>query len=697
MDGVGRGRDTREVVGILGAVLLQRYELRGLVGIRTLGPDATGLEVVVEGGQTVSGVFDGIRTKGEAAHDVVVRMSTDTPPADARLCIDVEGDKPVAVSMLGFSEDQAGILAESLAQLWLGVAQAPETAVRDFLLQDPASSPAYARPAALPIGGPPVPPVRRLQEHARAHPDRVAVSDGERRLTYGGLTAEATRLSARLRALGVGRGTLVGLTGAPSVDLVVAIMAIHQIAAAYVPLDQANPECRLQGIVEDCGLRIVLDCGGGWSPADETLRVVHLRRSDEGPQANWGAPLAVHHDDGQGDPLPESGPTPDDLAYVLYTSGSTGAPKGVLVSQGNMARLFTETASLLNFGPDDTWTLFHSYAFDFSVWEIWGALMYGGRLVVVPCEVGRSPSRMLDLLAAERVTVLSQTPSAFAALAAAELTEDDGAPLHLRLVVLGGESVDYEVLARWVERHPLGQPRLVNMYGPTETTVSVTVHEVRPQDLRAGTRTIGRPIPDLRVHLLDASGSPVPDGAVGEIWIEGPGVAQGYLGRPELTRERFREVAAAPTVRRYRSGDLGRLDAEGLLEYCGRADDQVKVRGYRIELGEVEAAIRAHPDVANVCVAAEPGPLGRTRLVAYVVTGAEPGPAPRELIAFARDRLPMYMVPQAWHAVPALPLTVSGKLDRAALARGGAETRPTAGGAPTRKSPGTAPTQGRPV
>ncbi|WP_084693310.1 non-ribosomal peptide synthetase [Actinomadura atramentaria] len=349
----------------------------------------------------------------------------------------------------------------------------------------------------------------------------------------------------------------------------------------------------------------------------------------------------------------------DNAAYVIYTSGSTGRPKGVVVTHRNVVRLFGVARGLLGFGAGDVWTLFHSCAFDFSVWELWGPLLFGGRLVVVPYAVSRSPEDFLGLLADERVTVLSQTPSAFYGLVRA----DDGRRLALRTVVLGGEALDVARLAEWYGRRP-DVPVLVNMYGITETTVHVTAQALDRETHRAGS-PIGAALPDLAVRVLDSALRPVPPGEVGELYVAGGGVARGYLGRPGLTAERFvADPFGPPGARMYRSGDLVRWTPDG-LEFAGRADDQVKVRGYRIEPGEVEAALTARPSVADVAVVATTDAAGHRRLVGYVVPGA--GFDAADVLAELRGTLPAPLVPSALVPVDRFPLTPNGKLDRAAL------------------------------
>ena len=462
-------------------------------------------------------------------------------------------------------------------------------------------------------------------------PDAVAVTSGTIELTYRELDRRANRLAHRLVGEGAGPDRLVALRLPRSADLVVAVLAVLKAGAGYLPIDPAHPEARIEAMLADARPVCVVDSVAA---------------------------------DGQPDTDPGVRVDPGTTAYVIYTSGSTGVPKGVLVPHSNVTRLFSSTARWFGFGEQDVWTLFHSYAFDFSVWELWGALLHGGRLVVVPPDAVRSPEDFLALLAEQRVTVLNQTPSAFYRLSAVA-----SPPLSLRYVVFGGEALDASRLAEWRRRHPDG-PRLVNMYGITETTVHVTHRELG----ESGPATVGVPIPDLRAYVLDADLVPVPPGVTGELYVAGAGLARGYLNRPGLTASRFvADPFGVPSTRMYRTGDLLRWTAAGELEYRGRADHQVKIRGFRVELGEVEAALSAHPDVTGAAVLAH-GTGDTRRLVAYL-TGAVPGTtALREFLARA---LPSHMIPAVFVPLEKLPLNANGKLDQRALPEPGAraETR----------------------
>ena len=497
---------------------------------------------------------------------------------------------------------------------------------------------------------------RLFETQAAATPDRVALTCGERHLSYRELNERANRLAHYLRNRGVGPDVLVGICLHRTADLVVALLAVLKAGGAYVPIDPHYPRERVTFIVEDSRAPVILtqrDIGAPWVLPN--TQVICL---DE----HWAAVQA----EANTDPLVEM--TSAELAYVIYTSGSTGVPKGMLIEHRNVARLFSATQPWFHFAADDVWTLFHSCAFDFSVWELWGALLYGGRLVVVPFDVSRTPTLFYRLLRTERVTVLNQTPSAFRQLIRAEEELGVATDLALRWVIFGGEALDFATLAPWFERHGDRQPQLVNMYGITETTVHVTYRPIRRAD-SAASSVIGIPIPDLQIHLLDEQQHPVADGTSGEIYVGGRGVGRGYLNRPDLTAARFiTDPFAGQTGRRlYRSGDLARRLDNGELEYLGRIDGQVKIRGFRIELGEISAALNALGGIReSVVIASDHIPEERV-LVAYVVTLDGAPVAVADLRRQLRERLPEYMIPAQILFIERLPMTVNGKIDVKAL------------------------------
>ncbi len=499
------------------------------------------------------------------------------------------------------------------------------------------------------VGSPVVDVVRGFAASVAVHGSRVAVACGGVVVTYAELDVLSDRLAVWLRGLGVGPEVCVGLCVEPGVDLVVGIVGILKAGGAYVPLDPALPDARLRFMVADVGVGVVVADAVGVARWGVLGGVVVVALSDE----RWRsvrvpAPLVGVVDGGQ-------------LAYVLFTSGSTGVPKGVGVSHGNVARLFAVTRSWLGFGPDDVWSLFHSFGFDFSVWELWGALLFGGRVEVVPYWVRRSPGELFGLLASAGVTVLCQTPSAFRQLRG---LGGDWSALAVRVVVCAGEELVYPELAGW-RAGPGAGVRVVNMYGITETTVHVTRCEVGEAEV-AGERgrVIGGPLADLRMYVLDAGLQPVPLGVPGELYVGGPGVARGYVGRAGLTASRFvPDPFGAVGGRLYRSGDVVRALGGGQFAFVGRADRQVKVRGYRLELGEVEAALLA-VGVREAVVEHQVDAAGWDRLVAYVVGRERPVESLRAVLA---QRLPSYMVPAVFVWLPGLPLTANGKVDRARL------------------------------
>ncbi|MEV8396080.1 MULTISPECIES: amino acid adenylation domain-containing protein [unclassified Streptomyces] len=498
-------------------------------------------------------------------------------------------------------------------------------------------------------------------------PAAIAVTLGALSYSYAELNERANRLAHVLIARGAGPERHVAVALPRSADLVVALLAVVKSGAAYVPIDPGYPAERIAYTLADAAPTLVITTGAVADRLPHPEDPAVLRLDTERTATDLAARPA--HDPGTG------GLLPDHPAYVIYTSGSTGRPKGVVVPHTNVVRLFTATQDVYGFGPDDVWTLFHSSAFDFSVWELWGPLLHGGRLVVVPYDTSRAPADFLRLLADEQVTVLNQTPSAFYQLAQADRENPAvGDRLALRWIVFGGEALDLGRLEAWGRRHGDTRPTLVNMYGITETTVHVSVRTLDSAAWTGQTRSlIGGGIDDLRVYVLDDGLRPAPTGVTGELYIAGAGLARGYVNRPDLSAERF--VACpfgAPGERMYRSGDLARWTGDGELEYLGRADDQVKLRGFRIELGEIENVLLAHRDVAQTAVLVREDVPGDQRLVAYWVPAADAKPgagaqADAGLRSHAAGQLPEHMVPSAFVALDALPLTPNGKLDRKAL------------------------------
>jgi syringomycin synthetase protein SyrB1 len=497
---------------------------------------------------------------------------------------------------------------------------------------------------------------------AREFPERTAVSDETRALSYAELEAVSSKLAARLRHEGVTDGMLVGLCLERSADLVIGLLGILKAGAAYVPVDPLYPAKRLEHIVRDSGISLMISSKDVASvPATPSLRVLHLDALLSGPEVATTAPKL------------NAATAP---AYVIYTSGSTGEPKGVLVAHGNVSSLLESTQRSYGFSKTDVWSMFHSIGFDFSVWEIWGALAHGGQVAVVPYDVSRSPESFRKWLVRNGVTVLSQTPSAFRGLDEVDRLAKDR--LALRYVVFGGEALPATVLRPWVERHGDEKPALINMYGITEATVHTTYKRVRGQDLESSAMvSIGQPLDGWKLNLLDVNQVPVAQGSTGELYIEGAGVAQGYLNRIALSAERF-VTLPGHTSPAYRTGDLLMQGADGEYRYVGRCDEQLKIRGFRIEPGEVEACLQTSTALSACHVGAHDYGDGDWRLIAYVVPTDGPSAwteqSRAQLAALASDNLPDYMRPSAYIVLAALPMTAHGKIDKAQLPSPLAET-----------------------
>lgn len=504
--------------------------------------------------------------------------------------------------------------------------------------------------------------VEMIRQQAEKDPEQIAVVEDKRCLNYGELEARACHLASKLRLLGVGPETLVGVCLPRSLELVVGLLAIWKAGGAYVPLDPVYPAERLRFILEDTEATVVLTQSNSLQQLSgytgQTLLLDTLMTENKSTSVQDAVEKMRESQD-------------EHLAYVIYTSGSTGRPKGVQITHGNVARLLQATQHWFQFTSEDTWTLFHSYAFDFSVWEMWGALATGGRLVIVPYLVSRSPEAYWELVQRERVSVINQTPSAFHQLLQhLEGVSDQEISHRPRLIIFGGEALDNQDIQQWIQRYGEQQPRLVNMYGITETTVHVTYQELSASLVSEGNRSIiGVPIPDLRLYILDQWGQAVSVGCSGELYVGGAGVARGYLRRPELTAERFTPdlFSGQAGERLYRTGDLVCCREDGRLEYLGRVDHQIKLRGFRIEPEEIEALLREEEEVEDAVVILKEDTPGEKRLVGYVVLGRGRMITMSELRERLKQKVPDYMVPANLIVLEYLPLTENGKLDRNAL------------------------------
>ncbi|WP_433347637.1 amino acid adenylation domain-containing protein [Micromonospora sp. CA-111912] len=609
----------------------------------------------------VRAVFSHHRTQEREATRVaglvVERLDVDLGTAKFDLTLQVEdvgaGSRLwLEHDVAAYPDDVARSLLDSYRRALTAVVARPQAALSAVLLDDrrPAVAPGWTGRGNRGVVG-------WFEETAARHPGRIAVADGT---TYGELDAWADRIAARLRPAGPDAPPVAILTGR-NPGMLAAILAAAKSGRTYVPLDAEHPRGRIRQILDQAGVdTVIADASSSEVPTGR--QVVDVDDCRRAPRPDTAPDRA---------PIPWSAPL-----YRIYTSGSTGAPKGVAVTHANLGSLIDGARDLLDLRPDDRWSVFHSVAFDFSVWEIWAPLVDGATVVLVDRDTARTPQRFLRLLHDERVTVVNQTPTAFGSLTQAVTEDGPGTPDSLRLVVFGGEALRPATLAGWFERLGDRTPRMVNMYGITETTVHVTWRDITRDDIGVAS-PIGRPLPTLATVVVDADLNRQPVGFAGELMVAGAGVSLGYAGSPARTALRFVPDLTGGGGRMYRTGDRVRERADGDLDYLGRVDEQLKVRGFRIEPAEVEHALLAHPDVTDAAVtAAQVGRAG-VGLIGFVQAG--PAADPDQIRAFVAVRLPDHMVPRV-HRLDRLPRTVNGKLDRRALLALAAELAPQRSG-----------------
>ncbi|MCP4219627.1 MAG: amino acid adenylation domain-containing protein, partial [bacterium] len=500
------------------------------------------------------------------------------------------------------------------------------------------------------------------------HATVEADSDEPFTMTYSHLDDQSDRAARALIAGGVTHTDIVGMWMEPSPGMIIGILAILKAGAAYMPIDPSYPEERKNFILTDSAVKHLLTTRRLSHNAD----IPNTQGDSESETFNGHKPRHIYIDDISNGketdtphpPVPHV--PPSDPAYIIYTSGTTGKPKGTIVQHHNVVRLMINDNNLFQFHNTDVWTMFHSYCFDFSVWEMYGALLYGGKLVLVPRAAAREPRLFLELLKTHRVTILNQTPSAFYNLSQQEMLQP-ARDLNLRYIIFGGDALKPALLNDWKEKYPT--TRLINMFGITETTVHVTFKEIGSEEIKLGISNIGVPIPTLSTYIMDKNNRLVPKGVAGECCVGGEGVARGYLNRPGLTATKFIDNPYIPGERLYKSGDLARYTTTGDLEYLGRIDFQVKIRGFRIELGEIETRLLEHQNIGKAVVISREAtqPDSDRSLCAYIVPQHEPAPTIQLLRDFLAEKLPAYMIPAYFVSLPQIPLTPNGKVDRKAL------------------------------
>lgn len=485
-----------------------------------------------------------------------------------------------------------------------------------------------------------------FEEQVEKTPNRIAVSINNEKITYKELNSRANKLANYLVKKGVSTDIPVGIRINKSIEMIVGILAIIKAGGCYLPINLSYPEKRVSFMLKDSKAKLLLTNN---KSNDLKLEIETINLDDSNIYEQDDKNLTIKNNI-------------DDLIYIIYTSGSTGVPKGAMLTHRNVIRLMKNDKFLFDFNENDVWTMFHSVAFDFSVWEMYGALLYGGRLVLVPEDIAKSPKQFLELLRNEQVTVLNQTPTFFYNLLEQEMKNKDN-KLKVRYIIFGGEALKPNLIKSWKDKYPF--TKLINMYGITETTVHVTFKELSKEDLLSSKSNIGVPIPTLKTYILDKKHRLLPIGVEGEICVSGDGVCRGYLNRPELNNEKFIKNPFNRNEKLYCSADSAILKEDGNLCYKGRIDNQVKIRGFRVELGEIETKLLRHPSISKCVVLAKKDSDKDSHLVAYIVCNKDV--RIDELKEYMKDLVPTYMIPNYFVKLEDIPINSNGKADRKAL------------------------------
>lgn len=498
-----------------------------------------------------------------------------------------------------------------------------------------------------------------FQEIAVEYPDNIAISSASENVSYRNLNEYSNSLAHHLLNMGLKAGSLVGLYMDPCIEMIAGVLAIMKAGGAYIPIDPKHSSDRASFMV-----------------ADTSMSMIITKQKLELPEAMFNKNIVFYdYLDQYTENFPIFNPEPrsneSDLAYIIFTSGSTGKPKGVMTEHRNVTRLYENTKNLFNFDHNDVWCLFHSIGFDFSVWEVWGALLFGGHLVIIPYEVSRSTEAMLELITDRQVTVLNQTPSMFRQIIKEHTKNKKHHEFSLRHIIFGGERFDTNLIKPWVELHGFNKPKLVNMYGLTESTIHATYKEITEEDmLKPEVSPIGKPIEDLGFLVINTEGEQVKLGSPGELYISGPGLARGYLNQPELSSQKFIEDLLNTGKRYYSTGDLVSQSKNGEYFYLGRNDDQIKIRGFRVEPFEIEHCLMHSNLISTIKIYPHDYGEKDVRLIAYYCSDGNKTNSielENKLRLFAKKRLPIFMRPSKYIKVQEFPQTMNGKIDYEAL------------------------------